>query len=122
MAVPSTPLPTLAAGLTIQLLRRVWYATLVEDRRDGAYLLDSSIFVRRDGALEYVRLRDLTLAEAEATIAAVKPRFVVRYYATGLPGTQVATFVNRIDADDFASGKRLHGRPAFVQPLTRGDV
>jgi hypothetical protein len=116
-------LPTLAPGVTLELLRRVWNATPEDRRHQRATLLDSIVPVKRGGVVYAKPLKDLTLAEVEAAIGAVTPKFFVRWYqhaARGVKGGEkVRTFINRKDAEDFVVGKNLHGRPAKVEPLTR---
>lgn len=113
------PLPELAPGVTVPVLRRVWFATPADRRHQRATLLDSIVRVKVNGYSEAKPLRDLTLAEVEAAIGAVTPRFVVRWYQPGAKGVQATTFVERADADKFAAGKRLHAQPAQVKELTK---
>jgi hypothetical protein len=115
------PVPELAAGVTVELLKRVWHATPANHRRLVTGPFDSKVLVARDGVAAYVRLIDLTLGEVEAVIGARAPKHFVRYYQQAARGVQsgikVATFVNRSDAEAFAAGKVLHGRPAKVGDL-----
>lgn len=110
---------SLAPGVTVALLRRVWNATPANRRHERATLLDSIVRVNRAGVAEASPLRELTLAEVEAAIGAVTPRYVVRFYEPGKRGIQACTFLNHADASRFASGKRLYGGPAEVKELTR---
>lgn len=112
-----TELPSLQPGVSIALLKRVWFATEAKCKCQRALLLDSIVTVEVDGCAVAKPLRDLTLAEVERAIGAVAPRFVVRFYQQGLKGVQVQTFVVREDADLFADGKKLYGKPAKVQAL-----
>lgn len=117
---PSTApiaLPTLAAGVTVAVLRRVWFATPAECRHKRATLLDSIVVVDVDGYAMAKPLVELTLAEVEARIGAVSPRFLVRFYEPRR-GKQVATFVERADADAFAVDKKLFAAPAKVEPIS----
>ncbi len=110
-------LPTLEPGVTIALLKRVWFATPANRRHERTCLLNSIVLVKVDGHSHAKPLSELTLAEVEAAIGAVAPRYVVKYYQAGKPGTQVATFVEFADAEKFADGKRLHAQPAQVKSL-----
>ena len=122
MADAVVALPVLQLGVTVALLRRVWNATPENRRHQRATLLDSIVRVTHDG-FDYAKpLQDLTLAEVEQSIGAVTPKFVVHWYQAGKRGTQVTTFVERRDAEIFAGGKHLYGRPARVDPLTREGV
>lgn len=110
-------LPTLAPGVTIPLLRRCWDATPADKRTRRATMLTSSVAV---GGRSVV-LSELTLDQVEQVIGSVSPRFVVKFFEPSASrkgsGVQVRTFVNRKDADDFASGKRLYAGPAQVKSL-----
>lgn len=121
-------LPQLAPGVTVPVLRRVWFATPAESRRQASTLLESCVRVIRPNAGNvptWPRLRDLTLAEVEAAIGAVTPRYVVRYFDPKASrrghGVQVATFVEYADAEAFAAGKTLYAEPARVQPIAGGS-
>jgi hypothetical protein len=117
------PLPVLQPGVTISLLRRVWFATPANRRHQRSTFLDSIVAVTSaDGFAEAKPLIDLSLAEVEARIGAVAPRFVVRFYDPRRKGVQVATFVERSDADTFAAGKQLYAKPAVVRELGKGLV
>jgi hypothetical protein len=111
--------PQLAPGVSIDLLKRVWNATPADRKHQRAQLLDSIVRVAVDGQCEAKPLRDLTIAEVEQAIGAVTPRFVVRWYEPGKPGTQAQTFVEREDAEHWASTRRLHGNPAQVKELVK---
>lgn len=111
------PLPQLAPGVSIALLRRVWFATPSDRRHQRATLLESIVLVQTGVGVLAKPLQELSLAEVEAAIGAVCPRFVLRWYQDGLKGIQAQTFVVREDADKFAEGKRLHGAPAVVREL-----
>lgn len=114
----SIALPQLAPGVSIALLKRVWFATPAVCRHQRATLLESIVTVN-DGGHAYAKpLADLTLAEVEAAIGYTPPRFVVRWYETGKKGVQVATFVEAADAARFIVGRTLYGKPAQVKPLT----
>lgn len=121
LTVVSAALPELAPGVSVALLRRVWNATPAERKHQRATLLDSVVVVPRNGHLEAAPLRELTLPEVERVLGAVTPRFVVRFWESGKRGVQVSTFVEESDAAAFARGKRLHGRSAQVEALTRGS-
>lgn len=112
----SPALPVLAPGVSVALLKRVWFATPADRKHQLGTLLESRVLVA--GRAKALRL--LTLAEVEAAIGAVTPRFVVRYWQPGKLGTQVATFIEQADADAFAVDKRLYGKRATVEPLTSG--
>lgn len=111
------PLPQLAAGVSVALLKRVWFATPANRRHQRATLLESIVRVKVEGYAEAKPLADLTLAEVETILGAVAPRFVVRWYESGKKGVQVQTFVVREDADKFAAGKTLYAKPARVKEL-----
>lgn len=113
-------LPTLQPGVSVALLRRVWFATPANRRHQRATLLDSIVRVKVGGYAEAKPLQDLTLTEVESAIGAVAPRYVVRWYQDGLKGVQATTFVEQDDADTFAAGKKLYGKPAKVHALTGG--
>lgn len=106
-------MPVLEPGVSIALLKRVWFATPADRRHQLGTLLESRVLVA--GRAKTLRL--LTLAEVEAAIGAVTPRFVVRYYQPGKLGVQHQTFVVESDAETFAASKRLHARPAVVLPI-----
>ena len=106
-------LPTLQPGVSVHLLRRVWFATPADRRVQLGTLLESRVLVA--GRAKTLRL--LTLEEVEAAIGAVTPRYVVRYYDPTRTGVQVATFVGESDAEAFAKARRLYGRPAAVLPI-----
>ena len=110
-------LPELVPGVSVALLRRVWFATPADRRHQRATLLESIVRVRVEGYAHAKPLADLTLEEVEAAIGAVAPRFVVRWYEAGKRGVQAQTFVVREDADKFAAGKTLYGRAASVKDL-----
>lgn len=111
------PMPQLAAGVSVALLKRVWFATPADRRHQRATLLDSIVRVKVGDNAAAKPLQDLTLAEVEAAIGAVTPRFVVRWYEAGKKGVQLQTFVVRADADKFAVGKKLYGKPSVVREL-----
>lgn len=121
MIQPATiaALPHLAAGVSVALLRRVWDATPADRKHQRATLLDSIVRVKVNGYAEAKPLRDLTLAEVEAAIGAVTPRFFVRFWEQGKRGIQFKTFVECSDAEAFASKNRLYGEPAKVGSLSR---
>lgn len=113
----TSALPKLQPGVSVALLRRVWFATPADRRHQRASLLESIVRVRVGAHAHAKPLADLTLAEVEQAIGAVTPRFVVRWYQDGLKGVQCTTFVVREDADAFAAGKRLYGKPTKVKEL-----
>lgn len=113
------PLPELAPGVTVPVLRRVWFATPADRRHQRATLLDSIVTVRVGGYTGAKPLRDLTLTEVEAAIGAVAPRYLVKFYQVGKLGTQISTFIERADAEAFAAGKKLYTKPAQVEELIR---
>lgn len=106
-------LPTLEPGVSVALLRRVWFATPIDRRHQLDTLLESRVLVA--GRVKALRL--LTLAEVEAAIGAVTPRFFVRWYDPTKTGTQLQTFVEQSDAKTFCVGKRLYGMPAIPKPI-----
>jgi hypothetical protein len=110
-----TALPTIASGLSLDVLRRCWHATPADKRIQRQTILESSVWVESRRAL--VAVADLSLAEVEERIGAVTPKFFVRFYDPKRTGTQVLTFVNKSDADAFAKSKTLYGEPAKVEPL-----
>jgi hypothetical protein len=110
-------LPELAPGVSVALLKRVWNATPANRKHLRGSLLESIVCVTVGGYSEAKPLRDLSLAEVEKAIGAVTPRFVVRWYQDGLKGVQATTFVVREDADKFAAGKKIYGRPSVVREL-----
>ncbi len=122
-SIPPAPLPVpqLAPGVTVELLKRVWHATPANHRRLVTGPFDSKVVVARNGVAAYVKLTELTLAEVEAVIGARAPKHFVRYYQQAARGVQagikVATFVNRSDAEAFAKGKTLYGKDAKVGDL-----
>jgi hypothetical protein len=107
--------PALAAGLTVQTIRRAWFATPEAFRDQRATLLTSRIYLV--GRAVWVALTELSLAEVEGILGAVSAKFVVTHYVARR-GVLCTTFVNRADADGFVIGKTLHGKPAVVRPLT----
>lgn len=106
-------IPELAPGVSIALLRRVWFATPAHQRHEMGSLLESRVLVA--GRAKALKL--FTLAEVEAAIGAVTPRFVVRFYEPTRIGVQVKTFFEERDAETFAASKRLYARPAVVLPI-----
>jgi hypothetical protein len=106
-------LPTLQPGVSIALLRRVWFATPSDRRVQLSSLLESRVLVA--GRAKALRL--LTLAEVEQAIGAVTPRYFVRWYQPGKVGAQITTFVEQTDAEQFAAPRKLYGRPAVVRPI-----
>ncbi len=110
-------LPELQPGVSIALLKRVWFATPANRRHLRATLLESIVCVDAQGFDSAKPLVDLTLAEVEACIGAATPRFVVSWWEAGKKGVQAQTFVVRDDADKFAVGKRLYTKPATVKEL-----
>lgn len=118
------PLPQLAPGVSIALLKRVWFATPANRRHQRATLLESIVCVSVAGFAHAKPLVELTLDEVERAIGAFAPppRYLVRWYQDGLRGVQATTFVEREDADKFAAGKKLYGKPAVVRDLGRGAV
>lgn len=107
-------LPTLQPGVSVSLLQRAWAATPAEHRLQLANIFESRIVICNRTRT----MKTLTVAEIEQAIGAATPRFFVRFYQHGLAGVQVRTFVVRSDAEEFAAGKALYGRPAVVQDLT----
>lgn len=110
-------LTALAPGVSVALLRRVWFATPADRRHQRSSLLESVVKVKRNGRVEASPLRDLTLVEVEAAIGAVTPRWVVRFYTPGKLGVQLQTFVGERDAEAFAASQRLYAKPAVVLPI-----
>jgi hypothetical protein len=106
-------LPTLNPGVSLALLRRVWFATPADRRVQLSTLLESRVLVA--GRAKALKL--FTLDEVEAAIGAVTPRFVVRFYEAGKVGAQHQTFIVESDAETFAASKRSHRRTAVVLPL-----
>lgn len=110
-------LPVLAPGVSVALLKRVWNATPTNRKHLRGSILESIVCVVIGGLQHAKPLHELTLAEVEQAIGAVTPRFVVRWYQDGLKGVQATTFVVRADAETFAAGRRLYGRPSTVREL-----
>jgi len=117
--VTPKPLPELAPGVTVEVLRRVWFATPADRKHQRSSLLESIVTVDAGSQVEAKPLRDLTLAEVESCIGAVTPKFFVRYWRQGKQGVQFATFVERSDADKFASENKLYGEPCKVGELVK---